>query len=107
MQTCALDPHILLSLKVIICADLMFNNQIPMTDAELTIKEFRVNTHREETKLAHAKLLPIMNNAIDISNELVKLHSFTMNKMKFLMTISYNLYHRISAKYPEIFIQYY
>ena len=93
-------------LRAMIRMNLIRNNQVTTQDLELAERAYGKDIATLKGKTTRSKPMPVMNDLIDIPNELLEVHKdvtlsmdgMTVNGLKFLTTISHNIYYR-TAQY--------
>ena len=103
---CTVGRPTIRDLNVMIRMDLIKNNEVTMEDLYLATKRYSPDISTIESKSTRRKLAPVVSNIIDIPKELLEVQKdvtlsidgITVNSLKFLSTISRNLFYR-TAQY--------
>ena len=93
----------------VIWMNLIRNNSITTEDVNLATKIFGQDISTIKGKTTRRKPLPVMDDSIDIPHELISVNEeaklfmdgITVNSLKFLSTISENLYYRTAHYMPN------
>ena len=91
-------------LKSMIRLNLIKNNEVTTDDINAAIEEFCLNIAEIKDKRTRRKPEPVVNNIIELPHELINInqdvtlsiYGMTVNFLKFLLKISYNIYYRIA-----------
>ena len=96
-------------LKAMIRMNLIRNNQVTNADIDLAEKIFGPDVATIKGKATRRKPIPVVEDLIDIPDELISVQEdvtlamdgLTVNSLKFLSTISLNLYYRTAHHMPN------
>jgi hypothetical protein len=95
-------------LKAIIWMNLIRNNQVTTDDVNLATKAYGPDIATIKAKTTRSKPAPVTSNLVEIPDELLKVQKdvilsidgMTINSLKFLTTISHELFYRTAQYVP-------
>jgi hypothetical protein len=96
-------------LKAMIRMNLIRNNQVTTEDVKLAEQAYGSDIGTIKAKTTRSKPTPVTSNLVDIPDELLEVQKdvilsidgMTVNSLKFLTTISHELYYRTAQYVPE------